>query len=132
LICAKLRRDRGIGPSGDRIVNGTSARETVLCEASAMTEGVPQRHERPGGSLIVLRIEGTLHIYANRCPHRGTELDWLPGRFLDPSGRYLHCATHGALFRPDTGECVAGPCRGLALDPVPFTLREGRVVLDTG
>lgn len=104
--------------------------DVALCDASAVLEGTPQRHERRGASVIVLRAQGTLHVYANRCPHRGTELDWLPGRFLDPSGKQLHCATHGALFRPDTGECVAGPCRGQALEAVPFTVREGRVVLD--
>jgi len=106
--------------------------DVTLCDASAVLEGTPQRHERRGASLIVLRAEGMLHVYVNRCPHRGTELDWLPGRFLDPSGKYLHCATHGALFRPDTGECVAGPCRGQALAAVPFTVRDGRVVLGAG
>lgn len=102
----------------------------VLCEAAAVTEGAPQRHDRRGASFIVLRAEGALRVYANRCPHRGTELDWLPGRFLDPSGKHLHCATHGALFRPETGECIAGPCRGQALEAVHFTVHEGRVVLD--
>ena len=105
-------------------------RGIVLCDASSVREGAPQRHERAGASLIVLRTEGTLRVYANRCPHRGTELDWLPGRFLDASGRHLHCATHGALFRPDTGECIAGPCRGQALEEIPFTVREGLVSLD--
>jgi nitrite reductase/ring-hydroxylating ferredoxin subunit len=111
-------------------MNDASREEVALCDASAVLEGTPQRHERRGASLIVLRAEGMLHVYVNRCPHRGTELDWVPGRFLDPCGKHLHCATHGALFRPDTGECVAGPCRGQALEAVPFTVREGRVVLD--
>jgi nitrite reductase/ring-hydroxylating ferredoxin subunit len=107
--------------------------EVALCDASAVLEGTPQRHERHerhGASVIVLRAEGVLHVYANRCPHRGTELDWVPGHFLDPCGKHLQCATHGALFRPDTGECVAGPCRGQSLEAVPFTVRAGRVVLD--
>ena len=102
----------------------------VLCEAATVMEGAPQRHEGRGASFIVLRAEGALRVYANRCPHRGTELDWLPGRFLDSSGKHLHCATHGALFRPETGECIAGPCRGQALEAVRFTVHEGRVVLD--
>mgnify|MGYP003380276207 CR=1 FL=1 len=93
--------------------------------------------DKPGvivniASVGGLRAEGALHVYANRCPHRGTELDWLPGRFLDPAGKHLQCATHGARFRPDTGECIAGPCRGQALAAVPFAVRDGRVVLDAG
>ena len=38
----------------------------------------------------------------------------------------------GALFRPDTGECIAGPCRGQALAAAPFAVRDGRVVLEAG
>lgn len=133
LICAKLGPDPAIiGAAEATIMNDTSSPALVLCEAAAVAEGVPQRHEVPGGSLIVLKADGQLRVYANRCPHRGTELDWLPGQFLDPSGRHLQCATHGALFRPDTGACIAGPCRGQALEPVPFAVRAGRVVLDAG
>jgi len=133
LICAKLGPDPAIiGAAEATIMNDTSSPALVLCEAAAVAEGVPQRHEVPGGSLIVLKADGRLRVYANRCPHRGTELDWLPGQFLDPSGRHLQCATHGALFRPDTGACIAGPCRGQALEPVPFAVRAGRVVLDAG
>ena len=44
-----------------------------------------------------------------------TELDWQPGEFFELSGTYLVCATHGALFDPASGLCVAGPCRGASL-----------------
>ena len=113
-------------------MNDASPKEVGLCDASSVLEGAPQRHECRGTSVILLRAEGALHVYANRCPHRGTELDWLPGRFLDPAGKHLQCATHGARFRPDTGECIAGPCRGQALAAVPFAVRDGRVVLEAG
>jgi nitrite reductase/ring-hydroxylating ferredoxin subunit len=53
-----------------------------------------------------------VHAYLNRCTHRALELDWEPGRFYDVDGRYLVCATHGALYTPDTGRCVGGPCTG--------------------
>ena len=29
-----------------------------------------------------------------------------------PAGQWLLCATHGAVYKPDTGECAGGPCRG--------------------
>jgi nitrite reductase/ring-hydroxylating ferredoxin subunit len=74
--------------------------------------------------LIVLRRGRRVFAYRNVCPHRGTSLDWIPGRFLDPTQRYLQCATHGALFDPETGYCVAGPCRG-------DRLRAVRVWVDT-
>jgi nitrite reductase/ring-hydroxylating ferredoxin subunit len=40
------------------------------------------------------------------------ELDWQPNRFFDESGQWLVCGTHGAVYRPDSGECAGGPCRG--------------------
>lgn len=101
----------------------------ALCAAIALEEGSPKRFDVGDTSLIALRVDGTAHVYANRCPHRGTELDWMPGRFLDASGRYLQCATHGALFRIDTGQCIAGPCRGQSLLALPCHERDGWLIL---
>lgn len=57
--------------------------------------------------------------YLNRCPHIGTPLNMFPEQFLDRSAKYLHCATHGALFEPTDGLCVHGPCVGNHLTPIP-------------
>jgi nitrite reductase/ring-hydroxylating ferredoxin subunit len=70
-----------------------------------------------------------VRAYVNRCPHAGTELDWNPGRFLDETGLYFQCSTHGALFEPSTGYCVAGPCRGASLEPLGVGERDGQVML---
>ena len=40
------------------------------------------------------------------------ELDWNEGQFFESSGLYLMCATHGAIYAPDSGRCMGGPCRG--------------------
>lgn len=37
-------------------------------------------------------------------------------------GFHLLCGTHGALFRPQDGYCVSGPCVGDSLEPVPISL----------
>jgi nitrite reductase/ring-hydroxylating ferredoxin subunit len=66
--------------------------------------------------------------WINRCPHVGTPLDLWPNEFLDEEGRTIVCATHGAVFEPDTGRCVAGPCAGDALTPLPLH-REGDVLV---
>lgn len=76
------------------------------------------RFESGGGPCFALRHRGRVVAYRNACPHTGGELDWNEGDFLDEGGRYIVCATHGALFEPATGRCVAGPCRGDRLDPV--------------
>lgn len=71
-----------------------------------------------GRSLVALRRQGEVRLFLNRCPHRGIELDWVPGVFLAVDGHHLQCATHGALFDPLTGVCISGPCTGDALETV--------------
>jgi nitrite reductase/ring-hydroxylating ferredoxin subunit len=61
---------------------------------------------------FAVRFEGQVHAYLNRCSHIAMEMDYQPDRFFDPDGRWLLCATHGATYAPDTGDCVGGPCRG--------------------
>lgn len=61
---------------------------------------------------FAVRFEGAPQAFLNRCTHVAMELDWQPNQVFDASGRWLLCASHGAAYRPDTGACVAGPCRG--------------------
>jgi len=61
---------------------------------------------------FAVRHQGLPRAYLNRCTHVAMELDWQPNRIFDDSGQWLLCASHGAAYRPDTGECVGGPCRG--------------------
>ncbi|MBD2858844.1 Rieske 2Fe-2S domain-containing protein [Spongiibacter sp. KMU-158] len=63
-------------------------------------------------------------LYQNRCPHLGIELNWQEDVFLDHEEMFIQCATHGALFIMETGECVAGPCLGEALTSIPCTIEE--------
>jgi nitrite reductase/ring-hydroxylating ferredoxin subunit len=67
--------------------------------------------------------------YRNRFPHTGAPQHWRPGQFLDLTGELIQCALHGALFLPETGECVHGPCLGAHLVPVRVILNEGWVLI---
>jgi hypothetical protein len=40
---------------------------------------------------------------------------------FDTTGQFLICATHGALYQPDSGACAGGPCHG---GLIPITLSE--------
>ena len=109
--------------------------ERLICASAELADGGPgvrfeldpKRHFTPVGFAV--RHCGAVRAFVNRCPHAGTELDWNPGEFFDETGLYLMCATHGALFEPGTGFCVAGPCRGASLEPLAVGERDGRVVL---
>ncbi|HIF97779.1 MAG TPA: Rieske (2Fe-2S) protein [Myxococcales bacterium] len=108
--------------------------ERRVCRLDEIPDGdargfsLPEKGGRPLG-LIVVRIGSGVRVYENRCPHRGTPLDWAPDRFLDETGKYLVCSTHAALFRLEDGECVSGPCPGESLGIRPARVRDGVVVL---
>lgn len=82
-----------------------------------------ERPERPPLRVFAVRRGQSLYAYVNRCPHIGTPLDWRPDAFLDREGRAIVCATHGARFRVEDGVCLAGPCVGDQLTPLPLERR---------
>lgn len=61
---------------------------------------------------FAIRYQGVPHAYLNRCTHVAMEMDYQPNRFFDHTGQWLLCATHGAAYAPNTGQCAGGPCRG--------------------
>jgi nitrite reductase/ring-hydroxylating ferredoxin subunit len=109
--------------------------ERLICASAALRDGgagVRFRAAAPGGgeaSGFAVRHRGKVRAYLNRCPHLGTELDWQPGQFFEESGLYLICSTHGALFEPDDGSCIEGPCRGASLQALEIAERDGQVFL---
>lgn len=79
--------------------------------------------------ILVDRDGDIARGYVNSCPHIGSPLDWAPDRFIAPDGFHLLCATHGALFRPQDGYCVSGPCAGDSLARVAITVVADDVIL---
>lgn len=109
-----------------------AGRKRLICDSAALIdggEGVRFKVGRQGGSLpaFVVRWRGKLHGYINECQHQATELDWNAGDFFDESKLYLMCATHGALYEPESGLCVSGPCHGARLSMVEVRERDGGV-----
>jgi nitrite reductase/ring-hydroxylating ferredoxin subunit len=81
---------------------------------------------------LVVRVGDEVRGYVNHCPHAGHPLNLRPHRFLTPDDALILCSSHGALFDKLTGYCVAGPCAGRSLRPVPLTLADGFVMLADG
>lgn len=77
--------------------------------------------------LMVVRSQGEIRAWLNRCPHTGSPLDWMPGKFLSVDKKHIQCAVHDALFRLDDGLCVAGPCVDDRLQAIEIKQKESAV-----
>src|SRR6478735_5042840 len=85
-----------------------------LCNAADLVEGslaVPFDVVYGGETCraFAIRFEGQPHAFLNRCSHVAMELD----------------------FKPDTGECAGGPCRG-GLVKIALSEHDGVVHWHTG
>jgi nitrite reductase/ring-hydroxylating ferredoxin subunit len=85
----------------------------------ALAEGITSYSTPSGASYLVVHQAGTWRVYVNLCPHRRLRLDRAGQLYRSADGSLLVCANHGAKFHLLTGKCVAGPCVGKYLQPVP-------------
>jgi nitrite reductase/ring-hydroxylating ferredoxin subunit len=105
-----------------------------ICRSDELVEGGPgvrfavERFSL-GEPAFLVRFRGQVHAFLNRCGHVPVELDWQQGEFFDSSGLYLICATHGALYSPETGRCLGGRCNGKGLVPLPVAEQDGSIFL---
>ncbi|NVJ23668.1 MULTISPECIES: Rieske (2Fe-2S) protein [Myxococcus] len=96
--------------------------------------------EDPGARNVVLQIGeaffhgflvrrgAEVHGYVDRCPHAGLPLARVLDKYLTPDKQLIVCSWHGALFQPEDGKCVGGPCKGATLTSWPVKVEAGMVV----
>ena len=105
------------------MMSNQAAADLFICDADALVDGgrglrfaVTAFGDAATG--FVVRYDGKVYGYLNRCAHVPIELDWAKGEFFESSGLYLMCSTHGAVYVPQTGQCAGGPCKGGRLRPI--------------
>jgi nitrite reductase/ring-hydroxylating ferredoxin subunit len=81
-------------------------------------------------SLILVRSQGRITAFKNRCPHARYSLEKLDGGVILQEGRFLVCAAHGASFRVADGAFCGGPGGGEGLTRLAVTLEGGRILMD--
>jgi nitrite reductase/ring-hydroxylating ferredoxin subunit len=91
--------------------------QIFLCHSGDLVDGgsaVPfeVRYFSQNCAAFAVRYAGRVYAYLNRCSHVPMEMDYQPNQFFDSTGHWLMCATHGAMYSPQTGQCRMGPCRG--------------------
>ena len=108
--------------------------ENFICTSTTLESGSTgfNFQVKQGDALspaFVIRYNDKVFAYLNQCAHLSLELDWEQGEFFDTSGDYIICSNHGAMFEPDTGECVNGPCFGAFLIQLAVEEADGKVIL---
>lgn len=103
-----------------------------VCDADVLLDGgrgvrFPLLAFGQAATGFVVRYDGQAVGYLNRCAHVPIELDWKEGEFFASDGQYLMCATHGAIYAPDSGKCMGGPCRGGRLHPIVVREDAGKI-----
>lgn len=103
------------------------------CAAGALEPGQAATFElaRGGGAVpgFIVNHGGRHFAYVNRCPHAGAALDSRSLRFFSDDAIHLVCSVHGAVFQPDTGVCVEGPCPGARLETLAVPCHSDVVVV---
>jgi nitrite reductase/ring-hydroxylating ferredoxin subunit len=73
---------------------------------------------------FLVRQHGKVYAYTNVCPHQRHPLNLTPNGFFSVDKTALLCASHGATFKPETGECIGGPCVGKSLTQVATRIED--------
>ena len=113
-------------------MTGISPPDVFLCRDEELLEGQARGFDpwqEGRDTIIALRWQGQLRVYRNSCPHWQVPMQYRKDRFMSGDGRHIVCFAHGALFQPDDGLCVLGPCVGQALQRLDVRLSENEVWL---
>lgn len=101
----------------------------AICLIDDLPENGSLGLELNGEAYFAVRQGSKVYLYRNSCPHLGLQLNLMPDQFLDYDKRYIQCTSHGALFKIDTGLCIAGPCPNQYLETLPCKVENGEVLL---
>ncbi len=74
--------------------------------ASELKPGDIKGVEVGGKEIVLINLDGQIHAIGNRCTHMSCLLS--DGSLMADG---MHCACHGSVFDPRTGEVVKGPAR---------------------
>ena len=102
----------------------------TLCHLDELHDNQSKGFMVEGQPIFAVKKFNRIHVYFNRCPHLGIQLEMMPDQFLDSSHSLIMCAMHGALFRIEDGLCISGPCLDQALMAIPFEIDNQHIVLD--
>ena len=110
---------------------------TLLCKVAEISEpgarGLSFGPPRGSFKIFVVKHQGSIHAYVNRCPHFKVPLNRSPHGFLKYGGFLkkrlaIECYNHFARFNIEDGVCFDGVCKGDALETFPIIVKDGSVL----
>ncbi len=114
-------------------MSDSSCADVVVCKFAQLSDPGCKEFRIGEGAWpfkgFVVRQGDKVYAYQNFCMHLGHPLNWNPDKFLTGDGSQIICASHGAIYEIESGECVAGPCPGKRLHRVEIAIRDGEVVV---
>jgi len=113
----------------EKMVNKITINKQKFLKNKFSTKLIVKRNNDSIEVFIVL-YNKSYFAYVNKCKHLDVELDWDPNNFFDDENRFIVCSTHGALYEPTTGECVAGPCKGAHLESLTINETKSNIVIE--
>jgi nitrite reductase/ring-hydroxylating ferredoxin subunit len=119
-----VKQGQMICPQSKLSPGGRAFRFQVLC---GEIKSFPGMNADPDDYLpaFIIQYEHHYFAYLNRCAHVSMELDWNPGEIFDEEQQHLICATHYAVYDPQSGQCLRGPCpKGSKLITVPIIVKD--------
>jgi len=132
LVALIIRRVRFV-KDRKRMSNESRAAGRVIARVDEVEPGTVKKFwlicDNYRVNCFLVNYQGRFHAYVNSCRHLVTPLDFVRYQFFTEDGRHLVCLTHGALYEPETGLCVEGPCEGLALHALPVNVERGKVIV---
>lgn len=97
--------------------------EQFICTSDDIQKGDAKGFCVDDVRFFIVNNDGQFLAYINSCPHLKIPLEWQENAFFCKDTDLLRCATHGALFLPENGLCVSGPCIGQSLQRVDLIVR---------
>ena len=103
----------------------------AICPSHELGEGQYRKlkmlFEGREDECLLLRFDGKVYAYINRCVHMPRRLDCEQKTVFDHTGRFLRCSMHGIVYTPQTGTSLSTLCEGQRLRAVEVYEESGEV-----
>ena len=102
-----------------------------VCRSDELADGQYRKlaivFEGRDDECLLLRFDGKIYAYINRCVHMPRRLDGEEAKVFDHSGKFLRCSMHGIVYTPQTGTSVSTMCEGEQLRAIEVYEEDGQV-----